>query len=112
MSNYDAWKTRSDLDDWAAQQHEDAPKLFRPINLIACAASVEACAKAVAEAMALYQLFPDADVIVSAEVLMDRLNEDWRHFLARRWVSDYIVANSATRDDDGSRDQTGPPRRR
>jgi hypothetical protein len=22
MSNYDAWKTRSDLDDWAARNHE------------------------------------------------------------------------------------------
>jgi hypothetical protein len=98
MSNYDRWKTRSDLDDWAAQQHEDAPKPFRPINLSAGAASVEADARAVAEAMALYQLLSDADVIASAEVLMDRLNEDWRHFLARRWISDYMVAKSATRE--------------
>jgi hypothetical protein len=87
MSNYDAWKTRSDLDDWAAQQHEDLPKPFRPINLMAGAASIEADARAVAEAMALYQLLSDADVIASAEVLMERLNKDWRHFLARRWLS-------------------------
>jgi hypothetical protein len=31
MSDYDSWKTRSDLDDWAARNHEpptDASELF------------------------------------------------------------------------------------